>query len=253
MKSSHTLLAGIFILAMTIFAPSVAMAQELTAKTVVLVHGGFADGSSWSRVIPILKKVGLEVIAVQNPLESLEGDVAVASRAIERAKGPVVLVGHSWGGMVITEAGVNDKVQSLVYVAAFAPSKGQSLVDTTAGYPKAAGLDGLSVDSNGYATLTPNAFAKYFTPDLPTNESAVLAATQSPVSLATLKQITSNVAWKTKPSWYAVSENDQMIPPELQREFVKKLNATSISLAAGHASMLSQPVAIAALIIAAAE
>ncbi len=230
-----------------------AFAAELTAKSVVLVHGAFADGSSWKYVIPKLQKAGLTVHSVQNPLSSLEDDVAHTQRAIERAEEPVVLVGHSWGGVVITEAGIHDKVKSLVYVAAYAPSKGQSLLDTAADFPTPAGLENPLVDESGYITLSAETIANYFAQDVPAAETAVMATSQGPLNSAALEQVVTNVAWEQKPSWYAVSLEDNMTHTDLQKSFVEKLNATAIELESSHTSMLSKPDDIAQLIIDAAK
>lgn len=165
------------------------------AKTVVLVHGAFADGSSWRKVIPLLEKAGLKVIAVQNPLDSLDNDVAFTHRAIEIAEGPVVLVGHSYGGVVITQAGLNEKVKSLVYVAAYAPEVGQSLADTAKPYPKSPGQAFFEKDSKGYLKISHEGISKYFAADLPADEQAVVAATQGAFSLAAVNAPVTVAAW----------------------------------------------------------
>lgn len=251
LKISNRVMLGAALMATMVLQP--AHAVELSAKSVVLVHGAFADGSSWKHVIPQLQKAGLNVYSVQNPLSSLADDVAHTNRAIERAEAPVVLVGHSWGGMVITEAGVHDKVQSLVYIAAYAPSKGESLLDTAADYPTPAGLENPLVDESGYITLAPDAIAKYFAQDVPAEETAIMATSQGPLNSAALEQVVTNVAWEQKPSWYAVSLKDNMTHTDLQKEFVKKLNATAIELDSSHTSMLSKPDDISKLIIDAAK
>ncbi len=240
-------------LAFSLSAPAPSSAEALTAKSVVLVHGAFADGSSWHRVAPILQEAGLEVIAVQNPLDSLEGDVAFTVRAIERAEGPVVLVGHSWGGVVITEAGDHDKVQSLVYVAAYAPEEGQSLLDVAEAYPAPAGIKSLVADEAGYLHLPAAAVAEWFAQDLTPAETAFMTVSQGALNSAALKQPVSKASWQEKPVFYAISGQDHMTPSQLQRNLAKKLNATTIEVDASHASMLSQPNAIAELIIEAAR
>lgn len=232
---------------------SAATADELKAKSVVLIHGAFADGSSWNRVIPFLKQAGLEVISVQNPLVSLANDVEFANRAIERAKGPVVLVAHSWGGVVITEAGNNDKVQSLVYVAAYAPGKDQSLLDIANEFPTPPGIEALVGDEYGFLHLPDDAMRDHFAQDLSHAETSIMAANQGPIKLDALSEKVSIPAWENKPVWYAISEQDHMTPADLQRALVKKMKATSISLDSSHVSMLSHPRAIANLIIDAAK
>src|SRR5262245_34081964 len=163
-----------------------ASAAGLRATTVVLVHGAFADGSSWRKVIPHLEKASLKVIAVQNPLDSLENDVAATRRAIRNAEGPVVLAGHSWAGVVITEAGSDDKVKSLVYVAAFAPDKGQSLESASSKYPKLESAMTFNRDPDGYLTISNEGIKKYFAADLSPEEQTVVAATQGPFHVRTL-------------------------------------------------------------------
>lgn len=231
-----------------------ATAENLAAKSVVLVHGAFADGSSWNRVTPILEEAGLNVIAVQNPLDSLAGDVAYTNRAIERAEGPVVLVGHSWGGMVITEAGVHDKVQSLVYVAAYAPDAGQSLGEAAKldVYP-APGIAALQHDADDYLYLSADGAAEFFAQDLPRAETDFIAASQGLLNSAALGQPVTNVAWKEKPSFFAIAGEDNMTPTALQREFAEKIGATSAEIKSSHVVMLSNPAFVADLIIQAAK
>ena len=163
-----------------------ASAAPLKAKTAVLVHGAFADGSSWEKVIPYLEKAGLKVIAVQNPLDSLDNDVAATRRAIRNAEGPVVLVGHSWAGAVITEAGNDNKVKSLVYVAAYAPDKGESGKSATSKYPDPESLKTFVKDPDGYLTISEEGIKKYFAADLSPKEQAVVAATQGPFHVRNL-------------------------------------------------------------------
>ena len=233
---------------------SFASAADLTAKSVVLVHGAFADGSSWSKVTPYLKKAGLDVIAVQNPLESLKGDVAFTNRAIKRAEGPVVLVGHSWGGMVITEAGDDDKVHSLVYVAAYAPDAGQALGDAAKlDVHPAPGIAALKQDEDGYFYLTDDAAAKFFAQDLAKEQTAFIAASQGLLNSKALGEPVTKTAWKEKPSFYAIAGDDHMTPTALQREFAEKIGATSDEVVSSHAVMVSNPEFVANLIIKAAK
>ncbi|WP_420335243.1 alpha/beta fold hydrolase [Roseibium sp.] len=229
-------------------------AADLKAKSVVLVHGAFADGSSWNKVTPLLEAAGLNVIAVQNPLESLAGDVAFTNRAIDRADGPVVLVGHSWGGMVITQAGGHDKVSSLVYVAAYAPDAGQSLGEAAEleKFP-APGIGALQQDAEGFFFLPKEATARYFAQDLPKEETDLIAASQGLLNSAALGEPVSNVAWQDKPSFYAIAGDDHMTPTELQRQFARKIGAVSREIDASHSVMVSQPEFVADLIIEAAK
>lgn len=233
---------------------SAAAASDLTAKSVVLVHGAFADASSWKHVTPILEKAGLDVIAVQNPLDSLAGDVAFTNRAIDRAKGPVVLVGHSWGGAVITEAGIHDKIKSIVYVAAYAPDAGQNLLDAAAldRHP-APGIAALKKDAAGYFYLPDDAMKKYFAPDLSDDESTFMAASQGLINSKALGEPVTHTAWSKKPTFYAISGNDFMTPTALQREFAKKMGAIAREIDASHSIMVSQPQFVADLIIEAAK
>jgi pimeloyl-ACP methyl ester carboxylesterase len=228
-------------------------ADPKVTKTVVLVHGAFADGSSWNAVIPLLQAKGLKVIAVQNPLTSLADDVEFTNRAINEAKGPVVLVGHSWAGAVITEAGDNDKVKSLVYVAAFAPSVGQSVSDTVKAYPTPPGLANPVVDGAGFLKLSSESVVKYFAPDLPAAQANLIAITQGAVRGKNFDEKLTKAAWQTKPSWYIVAEKDLMIDPAAEREAAKKIKATAVSLPTSHVPMLSKPKEVADVIIAAAN
>ena len=221
-------------------------------KNVVLVHGAFADGSSWARVIPILQAKGYNVTAVQNPLTSLADDVAATQRAIARQVGPVILVGHSWAGVVITEAGMDPKVAGLVYVAAFAPDQGEQVGELGKKYPPPPALASPNVDDKGFLTLSADAFRK-FGSDLPEKEALVAAATQGPIAASAFGAQVSVVAWKAKPSWYIVSTLDQAIAPDEERFFAKRMKATTTELKASHVPMLSQPKAVAAVIMDAAS
>src|SRR5262249_51660059 len=175
-----------------------AAAAQLKARTAILVHGAFADGSSWEKVIPYLEKAGLKVVAVQNPLDSLDNDVAATKRAIGNAEGPVGLVGHSWAGAVITEAGNDEKVKSLVYVAAYAPDKGESVHSATSKYPDPESLKTFVKDPDGYLTISEEGIRKYFAADLSPEEQAVVAATQGPFHIRTLTAPMNQAAWREK-------------------------------------------------------
>ncbi|MCF2446602.1 alpha/beta hydrolase [Dyadobacter sp. CY345] len=225
--------------------------------TIILVHGAFADGSSWNKVIPILQKQGFQVIAVQNPLTSLNDDVAFVNRAITEAKGNVVLVGHSWGGAVITQAGNDERVKALVYVAAYAPDEGQSLESISKeAYEvrKIPNVPGFSdpVITDGYIRLKEETIVKHFAQDLPKQEAMVLAAGQGRFHVSTLGAKISNPAWKNKPSFYIVSDNDQVIAPQLETEMAAKIHATVYHLPASHVALLSKPEKVAEVIIKAA-
>src|ERR1700722_9827837 len=183
------------------------------AATVILVHGAFADGSSWSKVIARLEKKSVNVVAVQNPLFSLADDVAATNRAIAEAKGPVILVGHSWAGAVITQAGDDPKVKALVYVAAFAPDVGMSVNDLGKGAPTLPWQKTVIVSKDGFLTLPPPSIAVNFAQDLPESEAMIVAATQGPTATRAFDDKLSIAAWRDKPCWYVVAKRDRMIAP----------------------------------------
>ncbi|MGB9095868.1 alpha/beta fold hydrolase [Erwinia sp.] len=212
-----------------------------SSNSVVLVHGAFADGSSWNRVIEKLQSQHVEVISVQLPLTSLKEDAAATRRAIGRAQGDVVLVGHSWGGTVITEAGNDPRVKALVYVAAFAPAEGQSTALLAESYPAPAGGADIAKTPDGYLYLPAAAVTKDFAPDLTSPEQNLLTVTQGPIYAAAFADKVGHPAWAQKPSWYLVSANDRMINPDLERAMAKAIHAKVTTVDAGHVSMLSQP------------
>jgi pimeloyl-ACP methyl ester carboxylesterase len=224
--------------------------QSMTtnATNIVLVHGAWADGSSWGKVIPILEKAGHRVIAVQMPLHSAADDIATVKRAINHIGGPVTLVGHSYGGFVITNAAYNNpNVTGLVYIAAFAPDEGQSLsnfVDVTK-FPK----DFLILDSGGFAYINPDMFHGAFAQDVDATEAHIMAVVQKPFTQSIFTEKSGPPAWKQHPTWYQVSDSDHMIPPDAQRLFTKQMNATTVSINASHASYVSHPNEIAQLIL----
>lgn len=230
-----------------------APSSGLSDTSVVLVHGAYADGSSWNKVIPLLQAKGLKVIAVQNPLTSLADDVAAAQRVIDAQPGRVILVGHSWGGSVITQAGTSDKVKALVYVAALAPSIGQSTAESTTGYPVPAGIKSVTADANGYLYVPAKSLAEHFAQDLPAAETRLMAVTQGPIAAKAFDDKISITSWKNKPNYYIVAAKDHMIQPDLQREFAKKLDAKTTVLQTSHVPMLSQPAQVAKVIIDAAN
>lgn len=221
-------------------------------KNIVLVHGAFADGSSWAKVIAILQAKGCNATAVQIPLTSLADDVAATRRALARQDGPAILVGHSWAGVVITEAGMDPKVAGLVYVAAFGPDQGEAVGELGKAYPPPPALAAPIVDEQGFMTLPTDAVVKHFASDLPASEARVVAATQGPINVSAFSAQVSGVAWKTKPSWYIVSKRDSAIAPDEERFFAKRMKATITELNASHVPMLSQPKAVAAVIMDAA-
>ena len=229
-----------------------AAAAAPTVRNVVLVHGAFGDGSSWAKVIPLLEAKGLHITAVQNPLSSLADDVAATKRAIANQDGPVILVGHSWAGMVISEAGNDAKVTGLVYVAAIVPDENQSADDVIKAYPPPPGLAEAKPDAAGFLSLTRKGIDEDFVPDLPPAERAIVYATQGPWNSTCLADKVSIPAWKTKPSWFIVA-NDRMLSPEYEQAIAKHIHATTTTLPTGHVPMLSKPKDVAAVIIDAAN
>lgn len=220
---------------------------------IVLVHGAWADGSSWSKVIPLLEAKGLHVVAVQLPLTSLAEDVATVNRALALEDGPVLLVAHSYGGVVITQAGNDPKVAGLVYVAAIAPQEGQSAFDLANAYPTPA-LQELRVDQFGFLKLTPTGVREDFAQDLSDDEQTVLTATQGPTAGgASLSAPVSAAAWRNKPCWFVIAAHDRVVSPTLQAVEAQQMNATSVTLSSSHVAMLSQPYVVASFIRRAAR
>jgi pimeloyl-ACP methyl ester carboxylesterase len=223
-------------------------ATPAAVKNVLLIHGAWADGSSWSKAIPLLQAKGIHVVALQLRLTSLADDVATTKRAIALQDGPVILVGHSYGGAVITEAGNDPKVVGLVYVAAFAPAEGESVGSIGAPYPPAPLGADFRPDAQGFLSITPKGVADDFAQDLSNSEKQILTATQGPTAAAAFGANITTAAWKTKPSWFVIAGNDRAIPPELQRAEAARMNATSITLSSSHLAMLSHPREVAELI-----
>lgn len=241
------LVTAVFALAST-FVVSVSQAAEAT-PSVVIVHGAFADGSDWAKVVPYLQAEGVAVTVVQNPLTSLTDDVAATQRALNNQSGNVVLVGHSWGGTVISEAGAHEKVSALVYVAAFAPDAGQISGEQGKGAPTPPGISQIKADGNGFLYLTPEGMAKDFAQDLPAAQTAVMSATQGPIKASAFDDRTTVAAWKTKPSWYLLASEDRMIHPDVQRSAAKRIGATLTELRTSHVPQQSQPAEVAKVIL----
>jgi pimeloyl-ACP methyl ester carboxylesterase len=245
---SAIMLAG----AAAALAPAAARGQAaVKARNVVLVHGAWADGSSWGEVIPRLQAAGLNVTAVQNPLTSLADSVAATRRALALQDGPTVLAAHSWAGTVISETGTDPKVAALVYVAARAPDADEDFVALSGKFPTMPVRAGVQ-EHDGFTTISEEAFLKYFANGVPREKAKVLYAVQEPAAASLFGGRTTVAAWRSKPSWYAVSKDDQTIAPDLERFLAKRMNATTVELAAGHLSLVSHPQAIANLILAAA-
>jgi pimeloyl-ACP methyl ester carboxylesterase len=226
-------------------------AAPVEARNVVLVHGAWADGSSWAEVIPLLQAAGLKVTAVQNPLTSLEDSVAATRRALALQDGPTVLVAHSWGGTVISETGTDPKVSALVYVAARAPDAGEDFVALSGKFPTGPVRAGIQ-QHDGFTRLSEESFLKFFANGVEPKAAEVLYAVQEPTAASLFGGRTTEAAWRSKPSWYAVSKLDQTINPDLERFLAKRMNATTVELEAGHLSLVSHPREIADLILAAA-
>jgi pimeloyl-ACP methyl ester carboxylesterase len=233
-------------------AAAAAGTAHAASTSVVLVHGALADSSVWSKVIPLLQRKGLDVVSVRIPLSSLADDVAATKRAIDAQLGNVVLVGHSWSGAVITEAGNSDKVKSLVYLAAYAPDVGQSTADMGKNHPPAPGFAHVKVDAAGYLSISKEGMSKHFAQDLPLATTALMAVTQGPIQTKAFEQKLSAAAWKSKPSWYLVADADHMMQPAFQLEMAKNIGARVTHVNTGHVPQLSQPNAVAALILEAA-
>jgi pimeloyl-ACP methyl ester carboxylesterase len=233
-------------------ANAAAQEQSAQVKTVLLIHGAWADGSSWSKVIPLLEAKGLHVVAVQIPLTSFSDDIAATQRALALEDGPVLLVGHSYGGAVITEAGNDPKVAGLVYVSAVAPDKGESAFGLITSVPTPIGSE-LRPDKSGFLKLTPKGIAEDFAQDLSPDEIAILTATQVPTSVTAMKGEITIPAWKSKPSWYLIAANDRAISPDLEAAQAKKIGATTTTIPSSHVIMLAQPSKVADVIFEAAS
>lgn len=233
---------------MLIGAATTLCAQSGPIHNVVLVHGAYADGSSYAKVIPLLEAKGLHVTAVQNPLTSLAADVAATKRAIARQDGSVILVGHSAGGIVITEAGNDPKVAGLVYISAIAPDNGQSAGEALKGYPATPGSSQQTADASGYLTLTRRGVDEDFVPDLQPSERALVYVTQGDWNSTFLADKITTAAWRSKPSWFIIVD-DRMVPPAYERDIAKRMKATVKTLASSHVPMLSRPADVAAVIL----
>lgn len=222
-------------------------------KNVVLVHGGFVDGSGWQKVYGLLKKDGYKVAIVQNPTLSLEGDAAATRQILQAQDGPVILVGHSYGGAVITEAGTDPSVAGLVYIAAFVPDKGESVNTLIAGFPQGGPQPPILPPQDGFLFLDREKFAESFAGDIPREEAEFMADSQVPWGLGALEGAVSDPAWRMKPSWYLVTTDDRMIPPPAQRDMSERAGSTVREAAGSHSIYVSRPDAVADLIKQAAK
>ncbi len=233
-------------------SPQPAPRPAVGARNVVLVHGAYADGSCWTEVIARLQAAGLRPTAVQNPLTSLADDVEATRRILALQDGPTVLVGHSWAGMVISEAGVDPKVSALVYVSARAPDAGEDFAALAAKFPKPPASNGL-VTSGGFAQLSEEAFLRDFAGDIDPVKARVLYAVQGRVASTLFGGRTTVAAWRSKPSWYQVSTEDRTIDPDLERFLARRMGAKTIELPSSHLGLISHPDEITALILDAAR
>jgi pimeloyl-ACP methyl ester carboxylesterase len=219
----------------------------------VIAHGAWADATSWREVIALLQAKGLKVVAVQNPLTALADDVDAVTRVLDHQPEPVVLVGHDYGGTVITQAGHHEKVAALVYIAACAPDIGESTADNQKDLAWLPFIGRFTVDAGGFLYLAPDAVLEFLAHDLPAAEGAVLAAAQQPIRASALVDRVTEAAWHTKPSWYGIADEDRMIAPLVQREIARRINACVVSLRAGHLPFLSKPNETTNVILAAVE
>jgi pimeloyl-ACP methyl ester carboxylesterase len=237
----------------TLMQPEGEQGKSPNATNIVLVHGSWSDGSVWNKVIPILKNAGHTVIAAQLPLYSLTDDIAAVDRVVERIGGPTVLVGHSYGGEVITNAGHNNpNVTGLVYIAAIAPDEGETGNDFFEQIPEEFSRrfnESIAVDSGGFLYFIPEKVHESFAQDVDPVETDILAVVQKPFNQSIIAEKSGPPAWKQVPTWYQISENDRLLPPEIQRFYSERMNATTVSLNASHFSQISLPDEVAQLII----
>jgi len=249
MDMDRRMFTGSLLVGAALATASNAVAQSAShPKNVVLVHGLFADGSSWSEVIPLLQAKGLNVTSVQNPLTTLEEAVAACRKVLDRQDGPTVLAAHSFSGMIATEAGVHPNVSALVYVAARAPDSGEDYAALAARFPAPPASTGIIYDGDE-GRLVEDAFLRDFAGDLPTARARVLHAVQQPFKRALLAGRATQAAWRSKPSFYAVSTEDRTINPDLQRYMAKRMAARTIEIRSSHVSLISHPREVAGLIL----
>jgi pimeloyl-ACP methyl ester carboxylesterase len=224
-----------------------------TVKNIVLVHGAWADSSSWNNVTRILRAKGYHVTAVDIPLTSLGADAAATKAVVDAQNGPTVLVGHSWGGFVIGEAGDDSKVTALVYVSAFAPDKGESVASLSAGGPPSPGVQAIRPDDKGFLYLDKTAFPKVFGADLPLGEAESLANKQLPINHTAFDDKATQAAWHDKPSWYVLSNKDLVLDPSAQTFFANRIKATITTVNGGHDTLIAFPKQVAETIEAASR
>jgi pimeloyl-ACP methyl ester carboxylesterase len=242
------MIASVASLALGVNVSTALAADAAKVKSIVLVHGGFVDGSGWEAVYHILKKDGYDVTIVQNPTTSLADDVAVTKRAIAAAPGKVILVGHSYGGVVVSEAGTDPKVAAVIYIAAFAPDAGESVGSLLANPPPGAPVPPILAPVDGFLLLDKAKFAASFAADVRPELASFMADSQVPWGIAALDGKVTTPAWKVRPSWYLVATDDRMIPPGAQRQMAKRAGAITVETPGSHAVYVSNPGAVAKLI-----
>jgi pimeloyl-ACP methyl ester carboxylesterase len=256
LKVSRTCWRALPVIALILGAGVFVHAQEKNTqnvKDVVIVHGAFADGSGWQSVYKILTMKGYSVTVVQNPTISFDDDVAAAKRAIDAQDGPVILVGHSYGGAVISQAGSDPKVAGLVYIAAFALDNGESVGSWIKNWPPGVPAPPVLPPQDGFLLLDPEKFPAAFAADVKPDVAEFMASSQVPWGLAALNGVVTDAAWKTKPSWYLLTTEDHMIPPDTERFLAKRAGSKVVEIKASHAVFLSHPDAVASLIEQAAS
>jgi pimeloyl-ACP methyl ester carboxylesterase len=253
MKIAKTVLAGAVGAAVALSGAPDAQSQQPAVKNIVLVHGAFADGTSWAKIIPILEKRGFHVVAVQNPLTSLSDDANATRRIIAMQDGPVILVGHSWGGAVITEVGDDPKVVGLVYVAAWMPNIGTSANQTSKPFPPTPVLKEIKVDAQHFASLSEEGVINDFADGLPMTERRLVLAVQGQTYGPMFDEKLTYAAWKSKPSWHVISMNDRTLSPAMEEDAAKRSGGVAVKLPTCHVAMLQEPERVADVITEAAE
>jgi len=252
-KIAKTVLAGSVGVATALSGSTHAQSPQPPVKNVVLVHGAFADGTSWAKVIPILEARGLHAVAVQNPLTSLSDDVGATRRIIAMQDGPVILVGHSWGGAVISEVGDDPKVAGLVYVAAYVPDVGMSANDTSNPFGSTSGQKAIQVDSQRFASMSEEGILNSFADGLPMAERRLILAVQGQIYGPMFDEKLTHAAWKSKPSWHVIATEDHTLSPAMEDAGAKKAGGIAISIPTCHVAMLQEPQKVADLIAEAAK